>query len=198
MGYYLQGEKRSRDVMSARLFWFSDTILLMKISRLTPKDYDQFYALRLESLETCPEEFATDAEAWKNASRETINKLLVTSEERKDTPILGAWVDEKLVGLVGVNRDLRPSVKHKSTLWGMYVTLSHRKHGIGKALLVAIVSVLKEEPDLRLIRAVVTVTSTDAITLLKKGGFKIYGQEPEAKQLEGKFYDQVYLWLPLK
>jgi len=100
-------------------------------------------------LETCPEEFATDAEAWKNASRETINKLLVNSEERKDTPILGAWVDEKLAGLIGVNRDLRPSVRHKSTLWGMYVTPAHRRQGIGHSLLNEVVQVLKEEPDLR-------------------------------------------------
>jgi len=170
----------------------------MKISRLTPKEYDQFYALRLESLENCPEEFATDAEAWKNASRETINKLLITSEERKDAPILGAWEGEKLVGLAGVNRDLRPTVRHKSTLWGMYVSPAHRKQGIGYELLSKIIEVLKEESDLRMIRAVVTITSADALALLNKMGFKVYGQEPEAKQWEGKFYDQVFLWLPLK
>jgi ribosomal protein S18 acetylase RimI-like enzyme len=170
----------------------------MKISRLTPKNYDKFYSLRLESLEACPEEFATDTDAWKNASRETINKLLITSEERKYAPIFGAWKEENLVGLIGVNRDLRPSVRHKSTLWGMYVTHAHRRQGIGHALLDEVVEVLKEDPDLRLIRAVVTVTSKDALTLLKKQGFKIYGQEPEAKRLDDKYYDQVYLWLPLK
>jgi len=170
----------------------------MQISRLTPKEYDQFYALRLESLETCPEEFATDAEAWKNASRETINKLLIISDERTDAPIFGAWEGEMLVGLVGVNHDLRPSVRHKSTLWGLYVTPAHRRQGIGYGLLNEVVKVLKEEPDLRLIRAVVTITSEDALALLKKQGFKVYGQEPEAKQLNGKLYDQVYLWLPLK
>lgn len=170
----------------------------MKISRLTPKDYDRFYSLRLESLEACPEEFATDAEAWKNASRETINKLLVTSEERKDAPIFGAWENENLVGLVGVNHDLRPSVRHKSTLWGLYVTSAHRRQGIGQALLDEAVKAMKNEPELRSIRAVVTVTSKEALALLEKQGFKVYGREPEAKQLEGKFYDQLYLWLPLK
>jgi hypothetical protein len=54
----------------------------MKITRLTPNDYEYFYSLRLASLEECPEEFATDADAWKNAPRETINKLLVNSEDR--------------------------------------------------------------------------------------------------------------------
>lgn len=170
----------------------------MKILRLTSEDYEQFYSLRLESLKACPEEFATDAEAWMNASRETINKLLVISEERKDAPIFGAWEDDNLVGLVGIKRDLRPSVRHKSTLWGLYVRPAHRKQGIGRSLLMEVVTVLKEEPDLRLIRAVVTITSKDALALLKKEGFKIYGREPDAKQLDNKFYDQVYLWLPLK
>jgi len=145
----------------------------MKISRLTQKDYNQFYALRLESLETCPEEFATDADAWKNASRETINKLLVNSEERQDALILGAREGENLVGLVGINRNLRPTVSHKSTLWGLYVTSAHRRQGIGGALLDEVVKALKDENELRLIRAVVTVTSRDAISLLGKMGFKI-------------------------
>jgi len=57
---------------------------------------------------------------------------------------------------------------------------------------------LKEEYDLRLIRAVVTVTSKEAISLLEKQGFIVYGREPEAKRLDDTYYDQVYLWLSLK
>lgn len=170
----------------------------MKITRLTPKEYDQFYALRLESLETCPEEFATDAEAWKNASHDKINNMLVKSEESRDFPIFGAWVDENLVGLVGANRNMRPTVRHKSTLWGLYVTSAHRRQGVGSALMDEVMNSLKDEPDLRLIRAVVTVTSRDAISLLEKKGFNIYGQEPEAKYLNDTFFDQVYMWLSLK
>lgn len=169
----------------------------MKITRLTPKDYEQFYSLRLASLEECPEEFATDAESWKNATRETINKLLIHSEERQDTPILGAWKNDELVGLIGVNRDMRPSVMHKSTLWGFYVAPDHRKQGIGSTLLKEVVKVARATPDLRLIRAVVTVTSTAALSLLEKHGFKVYGREPEAKKLNDTYYDQVYLWLRL-
>ena len=182
--------------MSTRLF-LSCMIMPMKIIRLTPKDYDQFYSLRLASLEDCPEEFATDAEAWKNAVRETINKLLIHSEERQDAPILGAWKNDELVGLVGVNRDLRLSVMHKSSLWGLYVLPEHRKQGLGCALLDEVIKVARGTSDLRLIRAVVTITSEDAISLPKKYGFKVFGQEPEAKRLNTLYYDQIYLWLPL-
>ena len=170
----------------------------MKINRLTPKDYEHFYSLRLASLEGCPEEFATDAEGWKNAPRETINKLLIHSQERQDAPILGAWKNDELVGLVGVNRDLRPSVMHKSSLWGLYVLPERRKLGLGSALLDEVIKIAHETSDLRLIRAVVTITSKDAISLLKKYGFKVFGQEPEAKRLNDEYYDQIYLWLPLR
>jgi len=170
----------------------------MDISRLTPKDYEHFYAIRLASLEDCPEEFATDADAWKNAPRETINKLLITSAERKDAPILGVWNDGQLIGLVGINHDLRPSVKHKATLWGMYVLPNYRRQGIGRALLDEMIKTARETPDLRLIRAVVTVTSKEALSLLNNFGFKTFGQEPEAKQLNDQYYDQVYLWYPLR
>jgi len=170
----------------------------MKITRLTPNDYEHFYSLRLASLEECPEEFVTDAEAWKNAPRETINKLLVNSKEKSDTPIFGAWNQDELIGLIGVNRDMRPSVMHKSTLWGLYVMPGQRKQGLGSALLNEVVKTAQEISDLRLIRAVVTITSKDALSLLKKHGFKVFGQEPEAKRLNEEYYDQVYLWLPLR
>ena len=169
----------------------------MKIIRLTPKDYEPFYALRLASLEECPEEFATDADAWKNAPRETISKLLINSETRPDAPIFGAWKNEEMVGLIGVNRDLRPSVMHKFTLWGLYVLPELRKQGVGRALLDEVIKVAHETSDLRLVRAVVTITSQAAISLLEKQGFKVFGREPEGKRLNEKYYDQVYLWLPL-
>jgi ribosomal protein S18 acetylase RimI-like enzyme len=62
----------------------------------------------------------------------------------------------------------------------------------------AVVNLLKEDPELRLIRAVVTVTSEAALSLLEKQGFQVYGQEPKAKRLDDKFFDQVYVWLPLR
>jgi len=170
----------------------------MIITRLTSKDYDPFYSLRLASLEECPEEFATDAQSWRNAPRETINKLLMNSEERPDMPIFGAWNGDALVGLAGLNRDVRPSVMHKSTLWGLYVTPDQRKQGVGQALLEETIKAARETPDLRLIRAVVTVTSQEALSLLERMDFKRYGHEPEAKRWNDTFYDQVYLWLPLQ
>ncbi len=61
-------------------------------------------------------------------------KHLQRSEEATESPILGAWTEENLVGLLGMNREERPSVRHKAGLWGFFVMPDHQNQGIGRAL----------------------------------------------------------------
>lgn len=165
----------------------------MQIRHLTPADYENFYALRLAGLEEYPAAFATDAQAWKAAAKETIERLLEISRDREDVPILGAWVDSQLVGIVGLNRDLRPSVAHKATLWGFYVSAHYRRQGIGYQLVREMLLRAHQIPDLLQIRAVVNVNSREALALLAKVGFEQFGRETKAKKIDGIFYDQIYL-----
>jgi RimJ/RimL family protein N-acetyltransferase len=153
--------------------------------------------LRLASLEQRPEAYATDAQAWKSASKATIEKLLSHSEEREDMPILGAWVDNQLIGMVGMNRDLRPSIAHKATLWGLFVSPPYRRQHTGRALVNEILVCAQSIPGVELLRAVVNVNSVAALTLLKQCGFEEYGREPKAKKVSESFYDQIYLWYDL-
>ena len=169
----------------------------MEVRRLTPADYDSFYGLRLAGLEEFPITFATDAQAWRSASKETIERLLVNSYEREDTPILGAWEEGELVGMVGLNRDLRPSVAHKSTLWGFYVAANYRQQGVGLNLLNELFSLARTISGLRQMRAVVNVENEAALKLLMKVGFEQFGREPDAKKVNGILYDQIYLWYRL-
>lgn len=169
----------------------------MRIQRLLPSDYDSFYQLRLDSLEQHPETYATDAQAWKNASKEAIERLLLNSQEREDMPIIGAWVDNQLAGMVGMNRDLRPTIAHKATLWGLFVSPPHRRQHIGRALLKEVLACARSTPELILVRAVVNINSIAALALLKEGNFKEYGREPKAKKIGETFYDQIYLWYDL-
>lgn len=173
-------------------------VISLYIRHLTTADYDQFYKLRLAALEEHPEAFATDAQAWQTAAKETIERLLTTSQDRADMPILGAWVDDsQLVGMVGINRDLRPSVAHKATLWGGYVTADYRQQGIGYLLLREMLTRARAVPDLLQIRAVVNASSLEALALLGKMGFEQFGREPNAKKVDRVLYDQIYLWHPL-
>lgn len=168
----------------------------MELRKLTPNDFDAYYSLRLESLQRYPMMYATDASDWQAAPREVIEKHLLLSQSEQ-APILGVWQDGMLVGLVGLNPGSRPTVRHKGTLWGFYVTPAARRQGIGQALLTRSVLVAKERLHLEQLRVVVTVHEPAALRLFAQFGFREFGREPRAKLLGSVFYDQVYFWYPL-
>jgi ribosomal protein S18 acetylase RimI-like enzyme len=169
-----------------------------QIRRLVLADFDQYYAVRLAGLVECPAAFTTDAEAWRSASRETIERHLESSRGEASPPILGAWTqNEELVGLIGLSPEQRPAVSHKAGIWGFYVTPQHRGRGIGRALLADAVSLAGELPGLRHLRAVVPTSCGVALLLFEHFGFQRYGLEPQARFVDGAFHDQAYLWYEL-
>jgi len=172
---------------------------LLEVRRLIPTDFDQYYALRLAGLEECPAAFTTDADAWRSASKETIERHLLTSENESDAPILGAWKEDgELVGILGLNREQRRAVSHKAGLWGFYVSPPCRQQGIGRTLLTEVIALAGNVPDLRQLRAVVPTSSRQALSLVEKIGFQRFGLERDARQVNGSFHDQVYFWYLLR
>jgi ribosomal protein S18 acetylase RimI-like enzyme len=168
----------------------------MELRKLTPNDFDAYYSLRLESLQQCPIMYATNANDWQAAPREVIEKHLLLSQSEQ-APLLGAWQEGVLLGLIGLNPDSRPTVRHKGTLWGFYVVPTARRQGVGRALLEHAVSVAKSKLRLEQLRVVVTVHEPAAVRLFEQFGFRQYGREPRAKLLDGVYYDQVYFWYSL-
>jgi ribosomal protein S18 acetylase RimI-like enzyme len=168
----------------------------MEFRCLTTTDYDAYYSLRLQSLQECPQMYATDANDWQTAPRPVIERHLQASEANQ-SPILGTWHSHELVALVGLKPESRPTVAHKASLWGLYVAPPHRRQGIGSRLLAFTITVAKEIEPLRQLRAVVNASSEEAIGLFVSSGFKQFGMEPRAKLVEGTFHDQVYFWYAL-
>lgn len=168
----------------------------IQIKRLTTADYDAYFTLRLASLRECPHMYATNAEEWENAPRETVEKHLKLSETEQ-APILGAWAGDELVGLILVLPDYRPTVQHKATLGGFYVAPAHRNQGIGTKLLAETVNVAEAKPELKQLRAVVNATGLEAVNLFKKAGFRPFGTEIRAKFIDGAYHDQIYYWYDL-
>lgn len=160
---------------------------------LTTADYDNYFALRLEGLQNSPHMYATDANDWQNARREVIEKHL-TNSESNEFPILGAWDGDVLVGMVGLQPDIRPTVKHKATLWGVFVKEPYRRQGIGFLLIATAIDMAKEKEGLKQLRAVVNTTNDTAVRLFERAGFEQFGLERRAKFFDGAFHDQAYFW----
>ncbi len=168
----------------------------MQLQILTTKDFDAYFSLRLESLQQCPMMYATDANDWQAAPREVIEKHLVNSESGQ-APILGAWQGRALVGLLGLMPDSRPTVRHKATLWGMYVIPAFRRQGVGRALVHQAVATAQDLPFLRQLRVVATLDGNTLLRFFTSCGFEEYGREPRAKLFNSIYYDQAYFWYPL-
>lgn len=168
----------------------------MRFRHLTTADYSAFFSLRLKSLQDTPHMFATDAHAWQNSSRPVIENLLQASET-KQSPILGAWQDSQLIALMGLKCESRPTVAHKATLWGIFVSPDQRRQGVGKRLLAFTIDGAREIPSLIQLRAVVNASSREAVVFFENSGFQQFGREPRAKLIAGNYHDQIYFWYPL-
>ncbi|HVE93075.1 MAG TPA: N-acetyltransferase [Actinomycetota bacterium] len=171
---------------------------MREVRRLVPSDFDQYYETRLAALVESPAAYATDAEAWRTASRSTIERHLQRSADEPGSPILGAWEQDDLIGLVGISREQRPSVAHKAGLWGWHVRPEFRHQGVGRSLVTAAISAARTAEGLRQLRAVVPASGAAALSLLESEGFKRFGLEPDARRMDTGFVDQVYLWYLLE
>ncbi|MEM7119391.1 MAG: GNAT family N-acetyltransferase [Chloroflexota bacterium] len=161
-----------------------------------PDDFDDYFSFRLLSLQQAPHMFASDAQSWQAASPQALEQHLLNSQSRK-APILGVWQDDKVIALTGLNRSFQPTVAHKATLWGLFVSAAHRRQGVATQLLAFAMKTAQELGSVRQLRAVVNATSQEAIGLFEKVGFKRFGLEPRAKLVDGTFHDQIYFWCPL-
>ena len=121
---------------------------------------------------------------------------LVTTERRlaADSPdwVCGAFVALELAGIVGLVRERRAKNRHKASVFGMYVAPEHGRQGIGAALLRRVIETARLEGVKQLVLTV-TDTNVPARTLYERSGFRSFGVEPRAIQVDGVFYDKNHM-----
>lgn len=163
------------------------------IRRLTPGDAVSFARLRLLGLEMHPEAFGTSADAWREASDEQRSAALSPGDEPADQFVLGAFEDDELVGVLGFKRERRESVRHKGSLWGLFVHPDHRRAGIGGRLIRAAIDEVRGCEGLEYLRLVASTASREAVRLFTFEGFVRYGLETGGLRAAGESHDQAFL-----
>jgi RimJ/RimL family protein N-acetyltransferase len=113
-----------------------------------------------------------------------------------DSFVFGAFSDG-LVGIVGFFRRPEMKIRHKGTIWGMYVTPEARGMGLGKGLMNALIQHASSIPHLEQLILSVVTTNEAAHHLYLSLGFKSYGIERSGLKLGDNYLDEELMMLKL-
>lgn len=161
------------------------------IRKLNFDDINSFIKIRLESLRVNPEAFLTtyDEDVCHN-----IKEISARFEAHSDENfILGKFVENQLVGVVGFFRETRIKTKHKANIWGVFIQEDFRGKGFGKDLMTECLKLAKGIEELETVNISVVSENQRAFRLYKSLGFEEWGFERNAMKHNGKYYDEYFL-----
>ena len=162
----------------------------MLYRKLTKEDSNAFYDLRLKGLQENPSAFSESAAEFEQLGRSGLSERMEASRKAGGF-IIGAFDGAKLCGVIGFFPESKEKTKHYGSVWGTYVLPESRGAGLGKALLEKLLGLLQ-------IKLSVESENTTAIRLYEKLGFVAYGEEPHALKIDGAYYNETHMMLPLR
>lgn len=99
--------------------------------------------------------------------------------------------------MAGLGFQEREKVRHKCTLFGMYVRDTQRRRGLGRALVSAVLDAAQESDGVTLMQLTVTQGNHAAYALYRQLGFIEFGIEPMAMATTEGHEAKVHMWRTL-
>ncbi len=161
----------------------------LHIRRLKPDDALQLRTIRLFALKDAPTAFTESYEEMAALDQQDYVKIL------SDVSYFGAFVDDRLVGVMGYF--VRPHRKqwHQGVLFGVYVYPDWRGHGLAGQMLAHLLSEARRRVEIMVLQ--VAVDNFSARHTYLKAGFQSYGIEPKALKIGEDYIDEEHMWLEL-
>jgi RimJ/RimL family protein N-acetyltransferase len=160
----------------------------MIVKALTTADAPAYQALRLQALKESPTAFLSSYEDEVGRSPSEV-AARVTPAPDGSLRVFGAFVDDRLAGILAFVRPRRAKLLHGAELVGMYVAPEFRRRGLGGELLDAALAHARSLPGLRQVKLAVNATNLAARFLYQSRGFTPFGLEPDALYVDGRYYD---------
>jgi RimJ/RimL family protein N-acetyltransferase len=162
----------------------------MEFRRLTAADAEAFRHVRLHGLKDSPQAFSADYEL---SAKLPLEHFATRLKNEVDAFVIGAFVGAQLVGIGGFYREDGPKLRHRGTIWGVYVMPEHRSGGLGRKLIAEIIANAAAVPDIHQINITVTAANARARQLYRSMGFEPWGLERKALWIDGLFYDDEHM-----
>ena len=153
-------------------------------------DAAAFHAVRLQGLRESPAAFSS---SYEEECDHTLAQVGARLAEQEHGVVLGGFIGERLVGVMGIRRDRQRKLAHRALLWGVYVAPEGRQHGIGRALGEAALAFAREKLNARQVVLGVGATNAPALALYEKLGFERFGYEPDYIFLNGEYRDEIHM-----
>jgi ribosomal protein S18 acetylase RimI-like enzyme len=154
-----------------------------RIRLLGPSDAETWLALRLRALREEPRSFLMSEEEDAAGGVEAVAERL--ARPAAEAFVLGAYAGGALVGSVGVARAGLRKLRHRATLWGMYVAPEQRRLGLGRALMREAIERAGAMPGVEALALSVDAENEAAKALYRAHGFVTWGIEPDAFRAAG-------------
>ena len=164
------------------------------IHPLTQSDLCSYRALRLQALAECPAAFG----ATPTTEQALSDAQILHRFGGGPGQIMWGGFDEAstLCATLGMYRDTGEKTRHKGHLFAMYVTPQARGQGLARRL-VEIAIDHGRTLNLRQLMLGCNASNRSALRLYEQAGFQPYGLEPAALYVDGYFFDEVLMVMPL-
>ena len=165
----------------------------MEMKILEPKDAVIYREIRLAALKENPEAFSSSYEEEKEYPLESFKNRL--NFDHFFT--FGAFVENKLVGVVTLLVETKIKTKHRANIVAMYVDPENRKSGIGRQLMTAAIKKATEIREVEQIYLSVNSSNEPAKKLYNSLGFKTYGIDKNGLKIGDTYFDEELMVLVL-
>jgi RimJ/RimL family protein N-acetyltransferase len=164
--------------------------LSITIRRLRAEDAAAFRTIRLEALRDSPTAFGSSHHEEAARPLEWFAAELAPEGPRA---MFGAFLEERLVGIVGLAPEPAAKERHRAVIRSMFVTPAARGRGVAASLLRHVLAEADRLPGVWQVILTVTAGNHAAERLYRAHGFTLYGRLPAALHVDGYYYDDVMM-----
>ncbi len=159
---------------------------MMEIRRLNEQDVEQYLEIRLQSLQTNPEAFASSYEEEKERPIELYQSRL---NPQSPSITVGAVEDGQLVGIVTLVTETKQKLSHRANIVSTYVIPEKRGDKIGRKLIEQAIQYAQRMQGIEQIYLTVASENKAARQLYLSSGFNFFGTDKKALKLEDHYID---------